>query len=230
MHRPLLFGHFQNASQKSCSVRELSTACDSASNCIKMAVFHFYLQPENQRIVGWVEGASHVVFWLKNPRWKRKCETVRRCDATATSFVVEVRDEVFADFHAVIMKRHSNMRNSLFALPGWILCEQSPWWQRKWWACSWLFSWPVSRFSVSVSLCFPCTVHASFIVRLSNLCQGLRRTCSEIWKIIDAVPLPDPWRNRIRPDTRPSSVKFCALTPQIWYYYRLPLHCVTVTV
>jgi hypothetical protein len=45
--------------------------------------------------------------------------------ATARSFVAEVRDKVFAHFHAV--KRHSSLQNCLFGLPGWILCEQSPW-------------------------------------------------------------------------------------------------------
>jgi hypothetical protein len=32
------------------------------------------------------------------------------------------------------------MRNWLFGLPEGIICEQSPWCQRKWWACSWLCS------------------------------------------------------------------------------------------
>jgi hypothetical protein len=38
--------------------------------------------------------------------------------------------------------------------------------------------------------------------RLSNLCQGLRHTLSEICTKFDAVPLSDPSRNRISPYTR----------------------------
>jgi hypothetical protein len=36
---------------------------------------------------------------------------VRCRDATASSFVVNVRGEVFAHFHAVAVKRNSSMRN-----------------------------------------------------------------------------------------------------------------------
>jgi hypothetical protein len=49
-----------------------------------------------------------------------------------------------------------------------------------------------------VSLKFPCTAHAFFLKRLSNHCQGLRSTFSEICTKFDAVPLSDPSRNRIR--------------------------------
>jgi hypothetical protein len=33
------------------------------------------------------------------------------CDATASSFVAEVWGKFFAHFHAVTVKRHSNVRN-----------------------------------------------------------------------------------------------------------------------
>jgi hypothetical protein len=48
----------------------------------------------------------------------------------------------------------------------------------------------------------PCTASAFFLERLSNYCQGLRHTFSWDLHNIDAVPLPDPSRNRIRIDTR----------------------------
>jgi hypothetical protein len=63
--------------------------------------------------------------------WKRKCETVRCCDATASSFVTKVRGEVFAHFHTPAVKSYNSMWNWLFCLPGRILY----WCQRKWWAC-----------------------------------------------------------------------------------------------
>jgi hypothetical protein len=96
-------------------------------------------------------------------------------------------------------------------------------------------------FSVSVSLDFPCTAHAFFTERLSKSFSGLRLTLFNIYTNFNAVPLSDPSRNRIRPDTRlqikgrkkstrsPSCVKICTLTPTIWYYYRLPLHHAATT-
>jgi hypothetical protein len=48
----------------------------------------------------------------------------------------------------------------------------------------------------------PCTAHAFFPERLSNHCQVVRRTSSEIYTKFDAVLLSDPSRNPIRPDTR----------------------------
>jgi hypothetical protein len=59
----------------------------------------------------------------------------------------------------VAVKRQRSMRN-------WrILCEQSPWCQRKWWACSWFCSSPVSPSSVSVTFDFS-------IGRIVALSQG----------------------------------------------------------
>jgi hypothetical protein len=72
-------------------------------------------------------------------------------DATASIFITEVRDEVFAHFHVVAGKRHNIMRNWQFGLPQRILCEHSPWCQRKWRACSWVCSSPVPPSSISVS-------------------------------------------------------------------------------
>jgi hypothetical protein len=68
---------------------------------------------------------------------------------------------------------------------------------------SMLTTFHMSRlFSVSVSLDFQCTAHAFFPECLSNQCQGLRRNFPEIFTKSDAVPLSDPSRNPIRPDTR----------------------------
>jgi hypothetical protein len=156
-----------------------------------------------------------------------KCQTVRSRDARASSFVAKGQSENFAYVHTIAVKRNSGMRNWLFGLPGRTLCEQYPLRHRKWWACSWLCSSPVSLFSVSVSSDFPCTANAFFPGRLSNHCQRLRRTPYEICTKFDAVSLSDPSRNHISPDTRleikgrkksarpPSCVKFCTLTPKI---------------
>jgi hypothetical protein len=77
-------------------------------------------------------GLQLCCFWLKIPLWKRKFETVHCRDATASSFVAEVRGEVFAHFHAAAVKHKSSMRNWLFGLTGRIICEKFPWYQRKW--------------------------------------------------------------------------------------------------
>jgi hypothetical protein len=49
-------------------------------------------------IVG--EGDSHVIFGKKITS-EKESETVRCCDATASSSVPKVQGEVFAHFHAV---------------------------------------------------------------------------------------------------------------------------------
>jgi hypothetical protein len=104
-----------------------------------------------------------------------------RCHDAAASFLVgKVRDEVFAYFHAVTIKRHNSMQNWLFGLPGWILCEQFNLCQRKWWSCSWLCSSPVSPFLGLGEFDSPCMAHAFFHEYFSNYCQGLLRTFLKI--------------------------------------------------
>jgi hypothetical protein len=60
----------------------------------------------------------------------------------------------------------------------------------------------VSPCSVLASLNFAYTAHTFFPECLCNHFQGLHHTFSEIYTKFDAVPLSDPSRNRIRPDTR----------------------------
>jgi hypothetical protein len=128
--------------------------------------------------VGWTGEDSHV-FFLGN----------------------KLRGEVFSHYEAVAVKCHSSIWDWLFGLPGRILCEQSPWYQRIWWAYSWLRSSPVEPFLVLVSD-FPCTAHAFLLKHLSNHCQGLRCNFSKILTKFDAVLLSDLLQNCIRPDRR----------------------------
>jgi hypothetical protein len=67
-----------------------------------MAAFQFYFQSGKEGKVGW--GDSNVVFVQKFPG-EKESETVRRSEATASSFVAKVRGEVFAHFQAVTVKR-----------------------------------------------------------------------------------------------------------------------------
>jgi hypothetical protein len=58
---------------------------------------------------------------------------VRRCVVTQQRVLLLTKfGPVFTHFHAVAIKRHNSMQNWLFHLPGWNLCEQSSWCQRKW--------------------------------------------------------------------------------------------------
>jgi hypothetical protein len=98
-----------------------------------METFQFYLQSGKQRNVagakqgewvGW--GTTVMLFLVKISLMKKKCETVRCRDATASYFFAKVCIEVLAHFHAVAVKLHSSTQNWLFGLPGRILCEHSP--------------------------------------------------------------------------------------------------------
>jgi hypothetical protein len=129
------------------------TACSSVSITSvvpKWRTFTFIFSCGNRK-VGLVVDDGQIDFGEHIPLWKRKCETVRCRDAAANSFVIKVRGEVFAHFHAVPVKRHSSVRNWLFGLPG--RSEQSFWYQRKWWACSWLFSSSLSALDLMLFLC-----------------------------------------------------------------------------
>jgi hypothetical protein len=75
-------------------------------------------------------------------------------------FLTRIRGEDFAHFQAFPVRLNSSMRNWQFGPPGWILYEQSPGFQRKFWAFSLLCSSTVSPFSVAVNLDFPCKDHA----------------------------------------------------------------------
>jgi hypothetical protein len=63
-----------------------------------------------------------MLFLAKNFLVKRKCETERCHDATASSFVAKVLGEILSHFHSVALECHSSMRNWLFGTPGRIPC------------------------------------------------------------------------------------------------------------
>jgi hypothetical protein len=164
-----------------------------------------------------------VVLVKKNPWWERKYETVHCSDATARSFVTNVRGEVFSHFHVVAVKRHSSMRNWLFGLPGRILSEQSvkendehaldfalhlPRHFRSRWVCT---------FRVRLLLSSPnaCLIIARVSVALfPRFAQNLtytRRSCvRSIAKSHQARYTTPNKTTRLS-----SSVKFCTLTPKM---------------
>jgi hypothetical protein len=71
-----------------------------------MVAFQFYLQSGKQRKVGWVGDGSHIGFGRTFPGEKGSFR-----NAAASYFVSKVGVEVFANFHAVAVKRHSSMLN-----------------------------------------------------------------------------------------------------------------------
>jgi hypothetical protein len=187
-------------------VRMFSTARDSASIISvvsKWQPFSFIFNRGNRENHG---GWGTTVIVVSSKKFPGEKGSVRWYVLVMQQFfVTKVRGEVFAHFHAVARKGHSSFRNWLFGLQGPALCEQYPWFKRKWLACSWLCSLPVSPFSVSVTFDapfkYPCTAYAFFPERLSNHCQGLRRNLSKICTKFDADSQSDPSRNRLRPDT-----------------------------
>jgi hypothetical protein len=121
---------------------------------------------------------------------------------------------------------HSSMAE-LTGVPGRTLCEHSPWCETK--VMSMLLTLLFTYLAIFGLVEF-WTLRVRLVLsspkRLSNHCQGLRHTFSEIFTKFDAVPLWDPWQNRISPGTwlqikgrkksaRPlRCVKFCTLTPK----------------
>jgi hypothetical protein len=140
-----------------------------------MAAFQFYLQLGKQRKVGWV-GQLSCCFWLKNSLVK-KVVWDGKLLWCSSPFVVKVRG------HGIFRKRSTDVEENYDK-------------------CSWLCSSPVSPFPVSASLSFLCTAHTFFPKLLSNHCQGLSLTFSEICTTFDSVPLQDPSWNHNRPHTR----------------------------
>jgi hypothetical protein len=85
-----------------------------------------------------------------------------------------------------------------------------------------------SPFSVSVSMDFPCTPHAFFRERLSDHCQGLRRTFSGICTKFDAHSRSDP--SRLARQTAPNRrMEIISSSPQLCdILYRLQRYGSTI--
>jgi hypothetical protein len=82
--------------------------CLDDLNCVKMAAFQLYLQLEKQRKVGWVV----VLFLVKHSLCdKRSVKWYVVMMKQPVLFVAIVLGEVFAHFHAIVIKHHSSMRN-----------------------------------------------------------------------------------------------------------------------
>jgi hypothetical protein len=117
-----------------------------------------------------------MLVLVKNILMKRKCETVRCRDATASSSVSKVRGEVFAHFHAIAVKRYSSTRNWLFGMPGRILYEQFPWCQRKWWACSFVCFSPVTLFRSALNRVYHSNTRVWLMLSWPNACLIIVRS------------------------------------------------------
>jgi hypothetical protein len=154
-----------------------------------------------QRKLACLRDDSHV-YGKQITWWGRKGETVRYRDATTISLVAKVRGEILAQFDAVAVKHHSSLRNWLFDLPGIILCDQSPWRERKLWDCfdfalhfsrSFRSRW-VSTFRVRLMHSYPnpCLINARVSVPLfPRFEQNLMHTCCQIHREIAAGQMND---------------------------------------
>jgi hypothetical protein len=164
----------------------------------------FNIQTEKSMVGG---GQQSCCFLSNIPLWKRKCETVCCCDATASSFIAKVRGKVFAHFHTVAIKHHSSLRNWLVGLPGRILCEQSPSCKKN---MSMLFTFP---FACLALFCLDefgsfhqedcCFVPGSPVITMDKKCAS----SEVIWQSsLQTFTHCCFWlapRNHIWPDTRP---------------------------
>jgi hypothetical protein len=103
------------------SIQHRLRFCLDHLSCVKMATFQFYFQSGKQRKVEWVGSDGHVLF---GQNFLGEKGNVRQCVAV----MKHVKDlgEVFTHVHAVGVKCHISMLNSLFGLLGRILCKQSP--------------------------------------------------------------------------------------------------------
>jgi hypothetical protein len=145
-----LLSCFKNASWKPCSVSVFITAWDSASitsSVLKWRSFSFIFNEGSWRKVRWVGGENHVVL-AKNSLVKKEVWNGALYWCNSQFICCKSSGNVFAHFHAVTVKYRSTMWSLPFGMSGRILREQSPWYQRKWRACSWLYSSPVLHFSV----------------------------------------------------------------------------------
>jgi hypothetical protein len=163
-----------------------------------MAAFQSYLQVAEKRNVEWMGDNSHVAAGEKRER-----ETMHCCDTTASSSVAKVWCEVFAHFHASAIKCHSSMRNWLFGLPG--RC------QRKWWACPWLCSSPLSPFLVCTALSNHCQCFCHTFPRLAQYLCTL--AVGSITKSHQAT-YTTPNKRTYKISTYTQLWKFCRMTPK----------------
>jgi hypothetical protein len=161
-----------------------------------MMAFQFIFSRGNIETKGGWERQS-CCFRSKIPWWKRNCETLRCQHVTASSFVANVRGEVFAHFHAVAFKRHIRLRNWLLGLPERILFFNNPFTLNKIMSMLLTLLFTCLTFAVSLRSDFLCTAHAYLNYAMVSVVLF-----SEICTKLYAVPLSEASRNRIRPDTR----------------------------
>jgi hypothetical protein len=117
----------------SCSLRVFSNACNSASITSvtsKWRPFSFIFYRGNTN-VGWV-GETVMLFLVKNFLVKKEVWDCALSWRNSQFFCHQSLGRILCTSSCSSVKRHSNMGNWLFGLPWRILCEQSPWCQRRW--------------------------------------------------------------------------------------------------
>jgi hypothetical protein len=125
-------------------VRVFNTTCSSASITSfvpKWRSFSFIFNWGNRKVakaqvrqVEWVGDDSHVGFGKTLADEK---QSVRQCFVLMQQPVLlsPKFEPSFHTFSCSHYESHTSMWTWLFGMPRQILCEQSLWGQRKWWAC-----------------------------------------------------------------------------------------------
>jgi hypothetical protein len=164
-----------------------------------MAASQFCLQCGKQSKSRVGEGRHSFCFLSIIPCWKR---SVRRCVVLMQQPVL-LLPKFDSESSHIFMQSPKNGR-VMYGIEC-LVCEQSPWCEGKWRACSWLRCLPVSPFSVcpehSIPFKHPCTAHA-FIPDRFSFPGSLSHFSFEIFTKFYCVPLSNPLRNSIRTDTR----------------------------
>jgi hypothetical protein len=171
-------------------------------NCVNMVAFPFYLQSGKQRKVGWVGNNSHVVFGKKKKSpgengsgdsvlsW---CNNQFLCRQNLGQILHTFSCSRCKDITVVCRMECLACNNELFVNNPNDVKENYE--HALYFAFSCLTSFDLSGFGLSIysSHFFP--------EHLSNHCQGLCHTLSEICIEFDVLPLSDLSQNRISPDT-----------------------------
>jgi hypothetical protein len=144
-----------------------------------------------------------MLVLIKNSLVKKEVAKVCCRDAGASSCVAKIRGKVFAYFHAVVVKSHSNMRNSLFSRQGRIfffvndpLHIKENYEQALEFSLHLSLFFGLSEFGISVN--GSCFLPQMLVYSLPGFpCYSFRDLHKNV-----GVTLSDPLRNRISPHKR----------------------------
>jgi hypothetical protein len=187
-----------------------------------MAAFQLNLQSGRQKKVGLARDASHVALDQEVPGTRA---SVRRCVVVMqqpVSFLIKVRSEVFAHFHAVAVKRHCSMLEQIH-------CEQ---------LIPLISKNEKSMFLTLLFAClgpgdfgyFPSNARVWPTISAPDACLIIAwvwhflRYLHKIWCTLAVGIYREIASGRKKSASPPSRMKFCTPTSKIYWYNNLLFH------